>query len=537
MNLAVSKVHFQNGQALSFLPGEIVLVVGKNSSGKSTFLREISACLADFESHKKIIKDITFAGASVNEIEKRVYSYFRVIEEGPLRYVPDDRGNAEFHLPALDGDPNRFKLGKASQAFVTLLNAEGRLALTRDVDTIDIHITKARHPFHMFMVDPAILASASAVIKRAFSLNISINRIGNPIRGYVAPEFADDNTLSGDRSLPQVAERLVAQGDGLRSYVGIIGELHAMSHPIVLIDEPEAFLHPPQAKRLGRDVVTGLGPDRQAFIATHNSNFLQGAIANLESRIRVLRLGREGKASSVTDIGHGSLKEAEKLPAVANTNLLDSLFYDRTVICEADADAKLFERLLSRDEQERFWFSSGGKHQVKKVALLLNKFGVDWRAVLDLDALLDWALLTEIAQLKGLDIGSHKKAVASALRAMLPPDLAAVRHAAQHALFGETDDESAINNALKELQARKISTPLKQNGLSAVPKGQERVAVEALLSSLRERGILLLSKGELECYVPTAGGHGPAWVNTVLESPDEYSSELDQLRDELALVV
>jgi hypothetical protein len=377
------------------------------------------------------------------------------------------------------------------------------------------------------------LTATSEILKEAFGLELTINRIGNPIRGYVAPHFKAQDTLSSEKSLPDESELLVLQGDGLRSFAGIVGEVDAMSHPLVLIDEPEAFLHPPQAKRLGRNIVKSLGEERQSFIATHDSNFLQGAIAKLNKRLRVLRLDRDADSLRVIDIGHDDLKKAEALPAVANSNLLDSLFYDQTIICEADADCKLFEKLVSDEQSDRFWFSAGGKQQFEKVARLLTAFGVEWKAVLDLDVLLDWPILTALAELKKLDISKHKKRISAALRAMQPTNLAAVRAAAASALAKPVDDETAIRATLKELGARKTSTPLKEHGVTAVPKGQEREFVEKLLSELTAVGILLLRKGELESYVPTVGLHGPAWVNSVLLDREKYDGELNELAREL----
>lgn len=532
-NLSVKRLALSNGQRIDLSGDDIVLVVGRNSSGKSTFLREILSCARNYEEPKKIILSATFNGASKQELCDRAFTYFKVVADGHLQFVLNPAGTREFYLPDFGGGPDKLQLGGAAQGFVTLLNAEGRLSLTHDVNTLDILASKPRHPFHVFMTDPQRLKATSDIIAQAFGLSIAINRIGNPIRGYVGRNLANDDNLSSDKSLPQKAELLVHQGDGLRSFVGIIGEVDAMSHPIVLIDEPEAFLHSPQAKRLGRNIVSSLGHDRQAFIATHDSNFLQGAIAKLTSRLRVLRLERTADSFHVVDIQHEDLKEAESLPSVANTNLLDALFYDETLVCEGDADCKLFQHLITDDQQDRFWFSAAGKQQFQKVARLLSAFGVEWRAVLDLDVLLDWPILTGLAELKKLDISRHKKRLAAALKTMLSPDIASVRAAAASALAKKVDDGTAIRLALAELDARKTSTPLKRYGLAAIPNGQERTHVEELLDELARVGILLLRKGQLESYVPTVGLHGPAWVNSVLLDVAKYAPELGELTAEL----
>ncbi|WP_304722163.1 AAA family ATPase [Conexibacter sp. CPCC 206217] len=52
------------------------------------------------------------------------------------------------------------------------------------------------------------------------------------------------NALDG---LPLVPD----QGDGMRSFIGLLLTILSSSHPLILVDEPEAFLHPPQAVSWG----------------------------------------------------------------------------------------------------------------------------------------------------------------------------------------------------------------------------------------------------------------------------------------------
>jgi hypothetical protein len=44
----------------------------------------------------------------------------------------------------------------------------------------------------------------------------------------------------------------ITEGDGYKSYVGACIPLLVGRRPVCLIDEPEMFLHPPHAYRLGR---------------------------------------------------------------------------------------------------------------------------------------------------------------------------------------------------------------------------------------------------------------------------------------------
>ncbi|MGW3149098.1 AAA family ATPase [Streptomyces sp. NPDC001177] len=73
-------------------------------------------------------------------------------------------------------------------------------------------------------------------------------RVGDP--GIPTPKIdrVTEEYLSALASLPG----LMQQGDGMRSLLGLLVPLVTSLYPIVFIDEPEAFLHPPQATALGR---------------------------------------------------------------------------------------------------------------------------------------------------------------------------------------------------------------------------------------------------------------------------------------------
>lgn len=55
-------------------------------------------------------------------------------------------------------------------------------------------------------------------------------------------------------------------------------------------------------------------------------------------------------------------------------------------------------------------------------------------------------------------------------------------------------------------------------------------ACERLLSKLRASGLHVVEVGELEGHVRTEGGHGPKWVNAVLERELATDPELESAR-------
>lgn len=62
-------------------------------------------------------------------------------------------------------------------------------------------------------------------------------------------------------------------------------------HSLFLIDEPETFLHPPQARVLGKNIVR-LSEGKQLFISTHNIDFIRGVLEEASSRVKIIKIDR-----------------------------------------------------------------------------------------------------------------------------------------------------------------------------------------------------------------------------------------------------
>src|SRR5690606_12158093 len=120
--------------------------------------------------------------------------------------------------------------------------------------------------------------------------------------------------------------------------------LHALvvEHPVVLIDEPEAFLHPPQARLLGQMLVKEAPENRQLFVATHSSDFLRGLLDTDSSRVRVVRIQRVGDVNPIKELDNEGVKNVWGDPILRYSNILDGLFHSKVIVCEGDADCRFY---------------------------------------------------------------------------------------------------------------------------------------------------------------------------------------------------
>lgn len=78
-----------------------------------------------------------------------------------------------------------------------------------------------------------------------------------------------------------------------------------------------------------------------------------------------------------------------------------------------------------------------------------------------------------------------------------------------------------IKNIREEISTTSKWDNLKSAGTMALPAGNATASYETIDQLLKSVGIYIVPVGELECFVKEVGGHGPEWVNKVLETyPD-----------------
>ena len=103
--------------------------------------------------------------------------------------------------------------------------------------------------------------------------------------------------------------KLQEQGDGMRSFASILLDTFTTEHTITLIDEPEAFLHPPQARLLGKMLAKNNPDNRQLLVSTHSEDFLQGLLDADNKNITVIRIDRVGNINKINTLESSDVKK------------------------------------------------------------------------------------------------------------------------------------------------------------------------------------------------------------------------------------
>jgi energy-coupling factor transporter ATP-binding protein EcfA2 len=225
----------------------------------------------------------------------------------------------------------------------------------------------------------------------------------SPPADRLAEQHREAETAAFMREATDLRER----SDGTVAYVGILAAIIASKAKMVCIDEPEAFLHPPLARTLARQL-TQLARERdiQLFVATHSADFVAGCVT-ADPDTRILRLTFDGEAGKARQLDAEVLRAFSLNPALRSTSALVGLFASAVVVGEADSDRAFYQEIHERlaDEVARqgrprpdgwAFMNANGWHQIARLAGPLRAMGVPVAVIIDADALSGGKKLTEL---------------------------------------------------------------------------------------------------------------------------------------------
>lgn len=537
----ISKISFSGGQTISLDPSSKLLVVGPNNSGKSKALREIEEFVgvSPAKDGAVVISDA--------EVEKNCDS------AALLAYLDENAtyqaGNQQYFLGSWAVHKNHLKhwdqpcLRTLHAGFLKRIGAEERLALSKPQQAVSIDEQKSK-PQHVLYYDDPLMSEMSELFRGAFGTDIMFNfKAGTTIPIHVG-EIPTGKTMK-DRAGDDYVRAVVAnpllhlQGDGMKSYAGLLFEAIVGGHPMTLIDEPEAFLHPPQMRRLGKTLSERV--DGQLIVATHSSDIMRGFLEGTKGSARILRIRRVGSVNHVYEAAPNTIKELWEKPELRYSNALEAVFHEQAILCEDDSDCKLFnsvadylEAKSKKQWADTAYVPTGGKHAVAKIAKVLRQIGVPVKAIYDIDFLDDELVVKNAVEAFGgswAAVQPKWKQVDAEVRNGVKPKTAAEIKLEISNLIKKADPDalpvSEIKEAMKQTKAWNL---VKRVGKGGIPAGQATERYEELVVMLEAIGIYLIPVGEIENYCRRVGGHGPKFVTSLLSSIDLSDRQLSPLR-------
>lgn len=532
----INEIEFNNGLKIPLDKNDIIVFVGPNNAGKSASLKEMVNLLRSSNNITNIITKVKY---TLEGDENILIDFFErnALKEPSgslIRYkgLGFDIWNSNVKSSWKE---HKDGISDLVDVFTATLTTEERLKAANPANNIRLISAPPKHPIHFLQINDNIEKLFCQYFHQAFGTDLILHRnAGSEVPLYVGkiPEaINDEDRLSYSyQSKIENLDLLHKQGDGMRSFVGVLLNAFVNNKSILYIDEPEAFLHPPQARLLGKMLAKDLPTERQLFLATHSSDFLKGLLELENSNLKIIRIERNGLLNNVSVLNNNEINSIWGDSLLRHSNILDGLFHTQVIICESDSDNRFYSAILSAINekdgklgQDTLFLHCGGKHRIPIVIKALKQLNVTIKVITDFDVLNDQNPLKEIYTECGCnwdDIKADWKIIKAAIESKKPElEVADLKVEIDSILNSITEKNipkekiSQIQRALKKASAWSYA---KEVGRSFIPSGDATNAFDRVIKKLRENGVFIVEVGELESFVKSIGNHGPKWVNEVL---------------------
>lgn len=538
-SIFIESIEFSDGNTIEFNSDDIVLLVGANNVGKSRTLKDLQQDLIDYRTPKILVKNINYQaeGFSAEIVKSFFERNFSKDSDNNYSVAIDNNHTYCFDKYCFENIDQNFR--DFYKCLFSYLSTENRLNITKPIK------------FNM-SVDRGCLnilskleesTDAISILNNflAFAFKKSIDVYQYYENDSIVKEYKiGDNRIIYDainsngreeKKIIKDLEGLCNQGDGIRSAVAILSSLIVNEHSLFLVDEPETFLHPPQAKLIAKNIVN-LSNDKQCFIATHNIDFIKGIVEENSSRVKIIKIDRKGNKNYFNLINNDSITEIANDKNLKYTNLLDGLFYNRLVLCENESDCKFYSAILENldpiNYQNTLFCAVGGKEQFKKIIPLLRELSIQYFVIADIDLIDNKDSLKQLLNSCEIDCYENiRQKHEEFLRKFIEKTNDQVKTQEEikreiNNVFNQdkylsTSAVKKIRDILKTVSCFKL---LKKGGKNILPQGECISLFNDIKKYLNEHNIFILECGEVERFVPDVSGHGNEWVERTF---DKYS--------------
>lgn len=512
----VTELTFSGGETINLGDADVVVLVGANNCGKTKTMQEIGGRLKDWDrkwvSVKGLNKELK---GSPDDIVSWLRSLYPMSSGERIGIVETDSIDYLFAESSL----HKMKTIHVKAALVSTLNAGDRLSISRKVEMVDIFRTLAQHPIHHLQRNHNLSKQVSKILKDELNIHLVIPmKMHGDVQLLTSDTedistsddwFTDDyhNWLSELSSLEN-------EGHGIQAFTGCLIKIVINDSKILLIDEPELFLHPPQAKRLGRFIAESANAnDQQIIMATHSAEIIQGVLEGT-NKTAIIRINRDGNENHAFPLHGEDIKDLWQKPILRSSGAIRGLFHEGVIVCEGDSDIRFYESLMQRldktifENPADFYFvHGGGKGQLATLATSYRSLHIPTVAIADFDIFRRKGELINTIEALGGDFSELEKLYNSVSSSLTRAG--SIRSKGEvldeiGVLINELRDEAKITGQHKEALNKLLSdgrdwSRAKELGFNALRGGKYQECLE-LLGKLRAIGLFIVPTGALETW-------------------------------------
>lgn len=538
-NFFVNKITFSGGQDITLKPNSLNILIGPNSSGKSTALSNI-ATLTDAEQHNKLaVKATSVKYDNENDFNNWIKSsFFRVTRAGK-EYIAINGNLIPAYTPILFASPPNY--GALIHFLQHHLNTSQRLEIGNPQKAINLESENPQYYIHLMQLDDTLQKEISSLVKDAFGEELLIDwTAGSKVNFRVGQEpprsIEADRVSSTYRQAIGKLPMLQNMGDGIRSYVGALLAIKCGNYPVLLIDEPEAFLHPQQIRKMGALLAkSARDNNRQIIVATHSSAIIRGALS-ANGNISIIRVEREGNINNGYLLNSDDIQTLWAKPLLKSSGAIAGIFHEGVIVCEGDADCRFYEAIQNRMEDQEFftkpidlyYVHGGTKGEIATLTRSYKALNVKTAAIVDFDILQneqEFRILCAAMKINFNLIQAKYNSSKSSLDE-LPPikDVKTICSGIDDILKDalatgslESAHKKEINSLLRD--AAKWSTA-KQLGITKL-RGGTYSNCQQMLEICAQHGLFIVPNGELESWWRAGPGEKNEWAIKALDQIKE----------------
>lgn len=547
----INSIHLKNSEP--FTPGRINVFVGANNCGKTQLLKDMLSYIMGTQAPTVILSELEIPYPETWDAMEQSYD---------MKIVEYNQSKQLRHIaPTLDGEPTgpthpdivttlsnwlacdkRAFRAATGAGFATYLNTDNRLklAMSQPVQQ-NLHKRGAKNVLEtLYMSGSSSTETVRNCIRKIFGIDIFLNPFN---LGTLEFKIGDD--FSAVSSNPQEAFEqlsryplLDTQGDGIRSVLGMVSAIASAKKAVILLDEPEAFLHPPQALQLG-EIISGLvKPSQQIFIATHSADFLRGLLSSTRDAV-ITHLDRTANVTKTNVLDSDTLNQIVTDPLLSSSRVLEGMFYKGVVATEADADSVFYQRLFQKigAADEIHFVNAHNKQTLKKIIGPYKKLGIKFAMIADADVIRDKREFTDMLQVTSDEqiksqILEEREVIINHFQRQNKYEVlcglrAKTKKLAEQATVLETADPDDIASALFEFRQnlKKLRdesdelSEFKKNGRSALPDTLQN-NFDTLWTCCANIGLFIVNVGELESWMVDydleRSSNKSKWISTAL---------------------
>ena len=448
-SLRITEIIFRAGNSPSAQPlhlptGNVTILVGPNNAGKSLALREIEfACTklqgtglppANATSPQVVLGVALDLPQAIEEVMDLMRPFKHPAEQPP--YAPgNEQFTVAYSLPngslhqghivetllrtALGPSGNHDMLRNTIMPVYTVrLDGRTRFNIPMSGST-DSLVNRPTTHLQVLFREKTALRKLQDITHDAFGRYIMIDASTEP--GKLFLRMSDHRTQAEyEHLLTEDAAHYFAQqpllatfSDGVQAFVALTGTVIGSRYKVILIDEPEAFLPPPIARRLGAEL-TRVARERggSLVVATHSADFVMGCVeeSNQASVVR-LTYQRETGVATARLLSATDLTRMMRHPLLRSTGVFRSLFHEAAVVTEGDSDRVFYDemnqRLLrdgaGRGMRDTLFLNALGWSTEHEMIRPMRRVGIPVAAILDMESLDDrkrnnWPQLLDACQ-------------------------------------------------------------------------------------------------------------------------------------------